>query len=99
MRNVGIVFRDRLGPGLALKRWYFLPEVIQHSVRRRVPVMGAAVCLAARNNIYSGGLLIQDRGLHDPELSVLHVLRLQFAKRHEAVEGFIPARDAICADN
>ena len=51
MRHVRIVLRDRLWPRFALEGGNLLPEVIQHRVGRRVPVVPAAMHFAAGDDV------------------------------------------------
>src|ERR1700722_19433404 len=99
MRDVRIVFRDWFRAGLAVKGGYFLPEIVEHGVGRRVPIMSTAVRLAARNYVYPRRLLIQDRPLHDPVLGIGHVLWSQLPQCDEAIYRLIPAWHAISADD
>jgi len=95
----GLYFVIDLWSRLALKGEDLLPEVIQHGVRRRVPVMGSPMRLAASGYINSRRLLLENRRLHNPVLCVRHIFREQLPHRNEPVERFIPAREAISADH
>ncbi len=99
MGDVRVIFGDRLRPGLALKGGYLLPEIIEHGVGRRVPIMSSAVRLTTRDYVYSRRLLIHDRRLHDPVLGIGHVFRSQQSQDHQTIQRLIPARDAISADH
>ena len=95
----GSCFVIGFGSGLALKGRDLLPEVIEHRVGRRVPVMGPPMHLAARDHVDARGLLFQDRRLHRAKLRVRDIRRLELAQRNEAIERLVPARDAMSADH
>ena len=99
MKDVGIVAGDRLWPRLALKRRNLLPEMIEHRVRRRVPVVPSAVHFAAGDDIDAGDLLLQDRGLGRAQLRVGEVALGELAQRNQPVQGLVPARHAVRADD
>ena len=63
MKHVRVVLTDRLGPGNALKSRDFLPEMVQHGIRRRMPIVSAPMHLAACDDVDPGDLLFQDCGL------------------------------------
>ena len=98
-RDIRVVFRDRLWSGFTLKCRYSLPEVIEHGIGGRMPIMGSAVCLPTRDYVDARRLLLDDRCLHDPVLCISHVLPEQLPHRNKAVERLIPARDAVGADH
>ena len=55
-----------LGFGLALKRWNFLPEMIQHRIGRRVSIVRSTMHLAAGDDVDARDLLFQDGRLRGP---------------------------------
>ena len=99
MKNVRIVLGDRLRLGLALKRGDLLPEVIEHRVRRRMPVVRPAMHFAAGDDIDAGDLLLKDRGLGCPQLRVGEIARGKLAQRYQPVQRLIPSRHAVRADD
>ena len=76
-----------------------LPEVIQHRVGRRVAVMGPPMHLAAGDHVDARHLLFQDGGLHRPELRIGDIAGRELTQRHQPVERFVPARNAVGADD
>jgi hypothetical protein len=76
MRDIRIVLRDRLRSGHALERRDLLPEMVQHRIRRCVPIVGPTMRLTTCDDIDPGNFLLQDGCLHRPELCISHVRRL-----------------------
>jgi len=99
MGDVRIVLGDRLGPGLSLKGRDFLPEVVEHGVWRRVPVMGAPMHFAPRDHVDPRRLLFQDRRLHRAKLRVGKIGRLELSQGHQPVERLVPAWNTVRADD
>ena len=72
MKDVRVVRRDRLRLGAALEGRNLLPEVIQHRVRRRVPVVRAPMHLAAGHDVDRRQFLIEHRRLGGAILRIGH---------------------------
>src|SRR4051812_4644153 len=70
MRDVGVVLRDWLWLSRPMECRHFLPEVVEHRVRRGVSIMGPAMRLAPGNQINACCFLLQDRRLHGAELGI-----------------------------
>ena len=75
MEDMRIVRRDGLGLGLALKRRDLVPEVVEHRIRRRVPIVRAAMHLAARDDVDAGDFLFEDGRLSRPLLRIGEIAR------------------------
>src|SRR5437763_16652383 len=70
MKDVGVVRGDRLGPRLAMETGNLLPEMIEHRVRRRMPIVPRSVHLAAGNHVDAGDFLLEDGRLRRAQLRV-----------------------------
>ena len=70
---------DWLGLRLTSERGNFLPEVIQHGVRRGVAVVSSAVHFTPGDHIYPCNLLLQNRGLRSTELGIREVTRRELS--------------------
>ena len=99
MEDVRVVRGDWLRPRGALKGRDLLPEMVQHRVRRRVPVVRPPMHLAARDDVNSGDLLVEDRGLGCAILRVGHGRHRELSDGDEAVERFVPVRNAMGANH
>ena len=99
MEYVRVVGGYRLRLRFALKRRDLLPKVIEHRIGRSVPVMGPAVHLAAGDYVDPRDLLLEDGGLRGPQLRVGKIAGGQLSKRHQPVEGLIPSRNAVGAND
>ena len=99
MEYVRIMPADAPGPIGAIKGGDLLPEVIQHRVGRRVAVVGPPMHLPAGDHVDARHLLFQDGGLHRPELRIRDIAGRELTQRHQPVERFIPARNAVGADD
>src|SRR5215472_1166845 len=97
--DIWIVLGDLLGPGFSLKGRNLLPEMVEHSVRGRVTIVGAPMHLAVRDHVDPRRLLLQDRRLHRAKLCVAEIGRLELPQSYEAVERLKPARDAMRPDD
>jgi hypothetical protein len=58
MKNIRIVLADGLRPGDTLNRRNFLPEVVQHGIGERMPVMRSALHLATADDVDACNLLL-----------------------------------------
>src|SRR5687768_3281643 len=99
MKYVGIVRGDGLWTGCALKRRNLLPEEIQHRVGRSMPVMGAAVHLAAGDNVDARQVLIENRSLPGAVLRIDQRRHRQLPPRHQAIQRLVPIRHAVGPDH
>ena len=99
MENIGVVAGDRLGLRLALKGRDLLPEMIEHRVRRRMPVVRAPMHFPAGDDVDAGDFLLEDRGLRGPQLRIRKIARRQLAERHQPVQSLVPSRHAMRADD
>lgn len=99
MVHVRVVPADGLGPGGALKGGDSLPEMVQHRVGRRVTIVRPPMHLAARDDVDSRRLLLQNRGLSGAKLRVGEIGCRKIAQGNQAIQRLIPARDAMRADN
>ena len=99
MGDVRIVLGDRLGSGLSLKSRDLLPEMVEHRVGRRVPVMRAPMHFASGDHVDPRNLLFYDRRLHRAKLRVGKIGRLELSQGDEPVESLVPARDAMRTDD
>jgi hypothetical protein len=99
MEHVRIVGRDRLRLGAALERRDALPEIVQHGVGRRVPVVSAPMHLAAGHHVDVGQLLVEDGGLAGAVLCIRQRGHRKLSERHQAVERLVPVRHAVRADH
>jgi hypothetical protein len=79
----------------ALERWDLLPEMVQHGVRRRMPIVGAAMHLAAGDDVDAGELLVEHCGLRGAILRVRHRRHRQLTDSDQAVERLVPVRHAV----
>jgi hypothetical protein len=70
MVHIRVVLTNRYWPGGALKGGDFLPEVVQHRVWRRVPIVRPAMHLTTCNYVDPCRFLVQNRGLGSAKLRV-----------------------------
>jgi hypothetical protein len=99
VKDVWIVRRDRFGLGLTLERGNHVPEVIQHRVGRRVPVVRPAMHLPPGDDVYAGNFLFQNRGLARSQLCVGKIAWRQLAAGHQPVKRLVPSRNAVGTDH
>ena len=95
MKDVGVVRGDRLGPRLAMETGNLLPEMIEHRVRRRMPIVPPSVHLAAGNHVDAGDFLLEDGRLRRAQLRVHQIAFAELAKGNKAVQCFVPSRHAV----
>src|SRR5687768_9456275 len=98
MKDIRIVRRDRLRPRLSLERRNLVPEVVQHGIRRRMAIVAPPVHLTASDHVYTGDLLLNDRGLSRAKLSVREVALTELPCRDKPVQRLVPARHAVSAN-
>ena len=73
--------------------------MVQHRVRRRVPVVPATVHLTARDHIDPSDLLFEDGSLRGSQLRVREIALGELPERDQPIQGFVPARHAMRADH
>ena len=78
--------RDKPWLGRALECGNLLPEVIEHGVGRRMPVVRASVHFATGDDVDAGQFLVQDRGLASAILRVHHRCHRQLTDRDEPIQ-------------
>ena len=91
MKYVRVVRGNRLRLCLTLKCGDLLPKMIQHGIRRRVPVVRPPVHLTAGDDVDAGDFLLQDRRLGRPHLGVGEIPRRHLARGHQPIECLVPA--------
>ena len=99
MEYVRIVRRNGLRFGFSLKRRNFLPEMVQHRIRRRVPIVRPTMHFAAGNHVDPRDFLFEDGRLGRPQLRIREIAGCQLAGGNKPVHRLIPPRDAVRADN
>jgi hypothetical protein len=86
MEDIWVVGSNRLRLGHALECGNLLPEVIEHGVGRRMPVVRASVHFATGDDVDAGQFLVQDRGLASAILRVHHRCHRQLTDRDEPIQ-------------
>jgi hypothetical protein len=85
MENVWIVRCDRLRFGLALKGWNHMPEMVEHGIGGRVPVVGSPVHLPTGNDVDARNFLLKNSSLAGALLSISEIARCQLPGGDEPV--------------
>src|SRR6202008_4248915 len=97
--DIRIVLRYRLGPGLSLQAWNFIPEMIEHGVDRRVPIVPSAMHLASGDHVDAGDFLIEYGCLCGTQLRIGQIAVCELSQGDKPIESLIPAWDTVCADH
>src|SRR6266516_1114830 len=95
MEDIGILRADLLWSSFLGKPRNLLPEEVEHSVRWRMTIIGSPVHLAAGNDIYSGGFLIQNGSLAGSILCISHIRFRKGTYLYLPLKGLVPTGNTI----
>jgi hypothetical protein len=80
MKHIRVMLADRLRSGNALKSGNLLPEMVQHRIRGRVPIVSPPMHLTSRDDVDPRRFLFQNRSLRRTKLGIREIGRRDFAQ-------------------